>query len=998
MMKRVKLLVLIGLATARISFAQETFPINGIKDERSDIYALIGAKVHVSWDQSIEGATLLIKKDKVLAVGKNISIPANAIRMDVSGMDIYPSFLDPYSDYGMPEVKKASSFDPQAESNTKGAYNWNQAIKAEFSAAKTFRVDKEKAKSLRKEGFGALVILHKDGIVRGQSALVSLVGKSEQEDILVSSVSMQLSLDKGSSTQNYPTSMMGAIALLRQTYLDAKWYADQKNPGFEDLTLRSFSEGLKLPQVIESTDKLTSLRVDHIGDELGYQYIIMGSGDEYQRLDEIAATAADFILPVSFPKPYDVEDPYAALDIDLEDLRHWERAPANAGMLASKGIDFAFTPAGLKDASEFLPNIRKAIKYGLTKEIALKALTSAPAKMLGLDGQIGSLNKDKYANFLIVKGDLFEEDAVILENWIGGNRFVIQDKETVALNGQYELNVNNEDYGIMNVSGLPTAPKMSIYGKDTLKGSLAFKDGLVTILVQKDSLTKQQLSGYVEGKNLSGMLSKADGDRQKWTAIYKGDTTTSKQKKKEEEIEFSSKMTYPFVAFGWEEKPTTQAMLFTHVTLWTNDDEGILENYDVRIENGKIVAIGQGLSADGAVVIDGSGKHLTSGIIDEHSHIAISKGVNEAGQAVSAEVRVEDVINSEDINIYRQLAGGVTASQLLHGSANPIGGQSALVKLRWGQDPESMKIKDADGFIKFALGENVKQSNWGDRFKERFPQTRMGVEQVFRDGFNRALEYQESWKTYDGLTGKAKRNTTAPRRDLELETLLEIINSQRFVTCHSYIQSEINMLMHVAEDYDFRINTFTHILEGYKVADKMKAHGVGASTFSDWWAYKFEVREAIPYNATLMSGQGVVTAINSDDAEMGRRLNQEAAKSLKYGGMSEEDAWKMVTLNPAKLLHLDDKMGSVTVGKDADLVLWSGHPLSIYSKAEKTMVDGIVYFDIEKDKELQQEIQLERAALIQKLLAEKKSGAKTVPVSKKEEKLYHCDDIDFHFN
>jgi hypothetical protein len=266
----------------------------------------------------------------------------------------------------------------------------------------------------------------------------------------------------------------------------------------------------------------------------------------------------------------------------------------------------------------------------------------------------------------------------------------------------------------------------------------------------------------------------------------------------------------------------------------------------------------------------------------------------------------------------------------------------------------------------------------------------MGVEQVFLDGFNRALAYEKEWEAY-----KTAKNGSIekPRKDLELDVLLEILKSQRFITCHSYVQSEINMLMHLADSFGFKVNTFTHILEGYKLADKMLQHGVGASTFSDWWAYKFEVNDAIPYNASLMNEQGLVVAINSDDAEMGRRLNQEAAKGIKYGGMSEEDAWKMVTLNPAKLLHLDDRMGSIETGKDADLVLWSDNPLSIEAKVEVTMVDGTIYYDAIKDLEMQKRITSEKARIIGKMIASIDSGEKTIPYKVKKSKHFHCDTL-----
>ena len=443
--------------------------------------------------------------------------------------------------------------------------------------------------------------------------------------------------------------------------------------------------------------------------------------------------------------------------------------------------------------------------------------------------------------------------------------------------------------------------------------------------------------------------------------------------------------------------PKSQSIAIKNVTVWTNEQEGILNNATIFIENGKIkrVDIDPKKSVElpkDMLIIDGKGKHLTSGIIDEHSHIAISRGVNEGGQAVSAEVSIGDVVNPDDINIYRQLSGGVTAAQLLHGSANPIGGQSALIKLKWGFSPDEMLIKDAPKFIKCALGENVKQANWGDFNTVRFPQSRMGVEQVFYDGFTRAKAYKKEWEDYQVNLGKKGASTIfEPRKDLELEVLNEILDSKRFISCHSYVQSEINMLMHVADSMGFKINTFTHILEGYKVADKMKKHGAGGSTFSDWWAYKFEVNDAIPYNAKLMQDQGLVVAINSDDAEMGRRLNQEAAKSVKYGGMSEEEAWKMVTLNPAKLLHLDDRMGSVKIGKDADLVLWTGNPLSIESKVELTMIDGLILYNRNNNLALEERNTKERARLINKMLESNEKGEATKPFIKKGRRLYHCD-------
>ena len=511
-----------------------------------------------------------------------------------------------------------------------------------------------------------------------------------------------------------------------------------------------------------------------------------------------------------------------------------------------------------------------------------------------------------------------------------------------------------------------------------------------SILMQLSGVLHHRL-GIIEGNALIN-----NGDWVKWSAIKNKDAEKKTvHKKLEVDTSALGRITYPAMAFGFDSLPKSKTYFIKNATIWTNEKQGIIKNGNLLIKGGKIQAINKKINSfpNNTIVIDAKGKHVTCGIIDEHSHIAISKGVNEGGQAISAEVSIADVVRSNDINVYRQLAGGVTCSQLLHGSANPIGGQSALIKLKWGESPQNMLVSNAAPFIKFALGENVKQSNWGDHNRVRFPQTRMGVEQVFYDAFKRAKAYKKEWDSYEANKGRKSKNEQIikPRRDLELETILQIVESKRFVTCHSYIQSEINMLMKVADSVGFTLNTFTHILEGYKVADKMKIHGAGASTFSDWWAYKFEVNEAIPYNAAIMHKMGIVTGINSDDAEMGRRLNQEAAKIVKYGGVSEEEAWKMVTLNPAILLHVDDRMGSIKEGKDADIVIWSDNPLSIKAKVEKTFIEGKLYYDKERNLELYKRDQMERKRLLGLMLADKLSGKPTQKPVIKTERHYHCD-------
>ena len=384
----------------------------------------------------------------------------------------------------------------------------------------------------------------------------------------------------------------------------------------------------------------------------------------------------------------------------------------------------------------------------------------------------------------------------------------------------------------------------------------------------------------------------------------------------------------------------------------------MLENTDVLVSNGKFEKIGQNLATPrGYRVIDATGLHLTPGIIDEHSHIATEQGVNEGSHANTAEVHLGDVINPDDINIYRALAGGVTAVQVLHGSANPIGGQAQVIQFRWGETAEGLKMKAAPPSIKFALGENVKQSNWGDAFTSRYPQTRIGVETTIRDAFQAAKEYKTQLAAYNKLSKRQREQVAPPRIDYRLQALVEILDKQRFIHTHSYVASEILMLIELADEMGFNITTFTHILEGYKTAKEMAAHGASASTFADWWAYKMEVQDAIPTNACLMAEQGVNVSINSDDAGLQRRLNQEAAKSVMYCGMSEHDALKMVTINPAMQLKIDAVTGSIKAGKQADFVLWNTHPLSVYSQAQQTWIAGTKYFDINTDKQLHHQLE-----------------------------------------
>jgi imidazolonepropionase-like amidohydrolase len=426
---------------------------------------------------------------------------------------------------------------------------------------------------------------------------------------------------------------------------------------------------------------------------------------------------------------------------------------------------------------------------------------------------------------------------------------------------------------------------------------------------------------------------------------------------------FATLLAFCMTPAAW---PQDTPVLIQHANIVTVTN-GTIQDGSLLIRGGKIAQVGQNLLIpDGARVVNATGRYVTPGLIDCHSHIA-ADAINEGSVPVSSMVGIADVVDPDDIAIYRALAGGVTTANVLHGSANPIGGKCQVIKLRWGKPASQLIFEGAPLGIKFALGENPKRSNStpGGRSVDLHPNTRMGVNDVIRQAFLDARQYQAEWKEYDRRKGAGERRLIPPRRDLELEALVEILEGKRLVHAHCYRADEILALLRLAEEIGFQIQTLQHVLEGYKVAKEIAAHGAGASTFSDWWAYKVEAYDAIPYNAAIMTRKGVLVSINSDSAEEIRHLNQEAAKTMKWGGLSEEEALKLVTFNPAKQLKIENRVGSIDAGKDADLVIWDGPPLSVFSKVLTTFVDGEVYFDREKDFATRQEADKERQALIE---------------------------------
>jgi imidazolonepropionase-like amidohydrolase len=979
----------------RVLAQQDNAPVIGVSDKRVDVYGLRNARVIIDYQTTLENADILISAGRIQEVGQNLVFPKGTIVFDLTGKTVYPSFIDAYApNYGIKSQSGKQDANPFAAFMNPGrrgssspsgpeprvADYWNDGIHASYDVLTEFMPDPKSADEYRQAGFGAVLTFKATGIARGTSALVS-TGEGKTNNLIIKSkASANYSLIRSRSADLYPASQFGIIALLRQVNYDAQWYK-QLPPGyFHDDGLEAYTANLSLPQIFEVGDKFEILRAGKIGKEFGIDYIIKGAGDEYQTIADLKQAGNKLIIPLNFPEAPDVKDPFVAATVPYKTLKHWELAPANLSMISKAGLTFALTSSDLKARSSFLSNLRKSVKYGLAQSDALKALTFIPASLLGATDLVGAIKKNMLANLLVTSGDIFNDDCVVYENWVQGVPYRFVDLRTRDLRGVYNLHADTANYK-MTITGTPDKPsvKLMVDSLEIKGASLTTDRDLVSISFEQ-SKKKFRLSGYIIGGNLEGKGQSDSGSWFAWKAEFSGKSTEpdAVSKKTDHPQPAIGKVIYPFAAYGVAELPVQENILIKNSTVWTNENEGKLLNTDVLVKQGKIAAVGKNLSApEGARIIDATGMHLTPGIIDEHSHIALNS-VNEFGEAIASEVRAEDVIDPEDQSIYQQLAGGVTAAHILHGSADPIGGQSALIKHRWGHNAEDLKIAGHVGFLKHALGENVKRSY------NRYPNSRMGVEQIIRDNYQRALEYNQGWKEWNALKPAQRTGKIPPRRDLRLDALVDVLEKRSFIVCHTYVQSEAAMIMNLADEFGVRVNTLIHCNEGYKVADQIAAHGAAASVFSDWWDYKYEVYESSAYNASLLVQKGVLTCINSDDAEMGRRLNQEAGKVMKYGGISEIDALKLVTLNPAKILHLDDRMGSIKKGKDADMVLWTDYPLSVYARADKTIVDGTIYYDESRDAEIQQQIESERNRIIKNILNEpQQPGSPTSKFPKK---------------
>jgi imidazolonepropionase-like amidohydrolase len=897
------------------AFSADIIRAPGNRPLPASAHALVGGRVVVKPGKELEKGTIVLRDGRIVAVGAEVAVPADARVHDMAGTTIYAGFIDAQVVFSKDSREGAAARDDEppdgSQDLTSGAGTGflgaasvaaggssKSLVTPERRMSRMYAPEKKALEALRAEGFTAANVAPDRGVIRGMSAFVSLVSPDPNLAIIRPETFQHVSLDvaQGKNPDDdfarpepYPRSLMGVISAVRQTFFDAQFQAadfahfaanpnDRPRPVF-DTALDALQPAARksMPVVFESSSMLMVDRAMHLSRELGLQPILLATGQEWRRPELARAAAAPFIVPVDFPEAPKLPEDDDWLAVPFETLRAWDHAPGNPALLRREGLDIALTTQGLGKKDKFRANVRLAIARGLGEADAIAALTTTPARICGVADQLGTIERGKLAHLTVVeKGRYFDENASVREVWIDGRQFLTPIKD------------------------------------DKKKDEDAKPDA------------------------------KADEKKKEMEKLRAQLTAAPAQKDRG-----------PLLA--------PKAVFIKSATLWTSGLQGRIENASLLIVDGRIRAVGPVANVPpDAHVIDRTGIHVTPGLIDCHSHSTILGGTNEDTLPSTAMVRIGDVVNSEVEAIHQQLGGGLTIANVLHGSANPIGGQNCVIKLRDGAAPEELKLAGAPSGIKFALGENVKQSNWGAAFKHRFPQTRMGVPAFHTNRFTAAQQYAVA------LEQQRREGGPPVRRDLELEAIAEIIRGERLIHCHSYRQDEIVAFLRVMESFGVRVATLQHILEGYKIADEIAKHGSAASAFADWWAYKFEVYDAIPYAGSIMRQRGVNVSFNSDDSDLARRMNLEAAKAVKYGGTSEEEALKFVTINPAKQLGIDRMVGSLEVGKDGDFAVWSGHPLATSSVCLETWIDGKQYFEREAARRRGEARNAERLTLIDK--------------------------------
>ncbi len=979
--------VLLGLAalaagTLEAQQSSRTEPVTGLRDNTTGYHALVGARVVTAPGQVLNNATIVVRNGVIAAVGAGMAPPAGARVWDLKGLTIYPGFIDASADLGG---------DAPPQGGDVGPTHWNPQVRAWFSTTSNLKDDSTRRTALRSLGFGAALAVPRQGIFRGTASVLNLGDGGVRERVLRPDLAQAIGFQRSFALGGvYPNSSMGTIALMKQTFMDAEWYMRAwgvYEAGGRSILPPETSEALaalgksiqgKQPVYFETDSEEEYLRAYKLAQDYKLTPWFRGSGQEYRLIDVLKGRTQPLIVPLSFPDAPNVSSPEAAMNVTLADLRHWYLAPTNPSQLAAAGVPFAITADGLSTLTQFLPNLRTAVARGLAPDKALAALTTVPAAWLGIEKTHGTIAVGKAANLVISEGDLFTEESAVRDVWVQGTHYGVTRPPQVDPRGTWAI--SSDDAGTFKNATLRLeGPLNRIRGTIEMGSRRPVPLTSVRVIAETGRLEAtfageplgqegaMLLAGSVRDSTFFGWLSLPNGT----DARYQGTRTETFEGPARGTVAVKvPKIDLPFIRpsmeFGRAAPPVQPAVLVVrNATVWTQGPQGRLENADLLVQGGKVVRVGQKLTApNGATEIDATGKHVTPGLIDPHTHSGVSS-VNESGFAIVPEVQMGDVITHNNIWFYRQLAGGLTTTMILHGSANPIGGENVYVKIRWGSLPDEYKIAGAPRTVKFALGENPKRS------PTRYPNTRMGTQEIIRDHFLAARDYEKEWTRWN-----KEKTGIPPRRDLRMEAILDILNQKLRITSHGYRADEFLALVRLAEEFGFKVQALQHGVEAYKIASELKASGVAAVVWSDWGAFKLEAYDATSYNARLLMEAGVVTALHSDDAEISTRMNWEAGKLLR-SGVKEIEAMNTVTINAAKAIGLDNRVGSLDAGKDADFVIWNGNPLSQFTKAEQTWVEGRKYFSLDEDKVLREEIAKQRAQLIQAVIAA--GGGETPP-------------------
>jgi imidazolonepropionase-like amidohydrolase len=966
---------------------------------RSHGYLLQGAHVVAAPDAKPAVLDILVVDDVIQQVGSDLTPLPGCETVDLEGFYIYAGFIDAWCETLLPKDQKVeepeqrkAEFNRHALASTR-ADNRHQ-LNAAFQAAESLDRKPDSLKKISENGFTIAHVVPSGQVISGQSALISLRPAPLREVLLNDSAGLAFRLHAPRGSK-YPATLMGATAHLRQAFSDARRNALHHalldkgvavpRPADDDTwsLLQRVSDG-ELPAFwrADSRDDLLRSLAFRQEQDLGGPPILLGGDEAFKALDELQAAEAQIIFSLNYGdepkieleesptefKP-ELKDPAA---VQKEKQNEWKQRLASLAELKKRDLPWSVGSAGLKNHGEIIPALRTAVEQGLSEQEALAALTTSPAQLLKLK-RVGKIKDGYFAHLVVANGPLFDSRTKISRVFIDGQQQEVNTELKPLKSEDAEAGPALQLAGTWNFllqSGEEKTPATIEFTQDGDKLNGLFRseqgDGrVVDGRVKADKVTWNvvigagareltlKFSGAVTENEMTGSLTPPFGKPSDWTAKRQPEDK-SQGDDNPVQLAIETPDDESKQAANDDPRPTeTQAdrlaiqrdlggnLLVTGATIMTGTGD-VLKDSSILIRDGKIAAIGKDLSPDeGMTVIDAAGKVVIPGIIDTHSHIMIAGGTNEFTQSIVPEVSVEDVVRTDDLSEYRALAGGVTAARLLHGSANVIGGQDAVVKLKFGKSAHEHLVPDAPQGVKFALGENVKARSG------RFPNTRLGVEATLKRAFLEAVDYRRQWIQFEAKKKAAEHpeDLLPPRRDYRLEALADIVNHQKFIHSHCYRADEILMLMRVASDLGIRVWSLQHVLEGYKIAPEILEHGASCSTFADWWAYKVEAYDAIPHNAALLHEYGINSVIKSDNAELIRHLYLEAAKSIRYGNMPETGALQAVTRNPARELGLDDRMGTLEVGKDGDLAIFNGHPFDAYSRCEMTVIEGDVYFD-----------------------------------------------------